>query len=85
MWADVEPIACAIRVFHDGAVYGDPYTWAATIRYIDRKTIEIIGITCAPKPSEWRAIVARMKCDGVSKIVFSRKRGGNDESHTIDV
>lgn len=76
MWADLEPLAGVIRVFSDDAKYGEPYEWSATVRCLDPRTVEILGIMRAPKPSEWRAIIQLFSTGGMEKIVFHRRKNG---------
>ena len=84
MNAHFEPISGVIRLFEDGKGYGDKYTWAGTVRFIDAKTVEVLGCTSAPKPSEWRAIVQCVKDVGVKEIIFYRIRSdGTTDKHVV--
>jgi len=73
--ADVEFIAGVIRVW-DGGSYGDPYRWAATVRWIDRTQVEILGVTSAPTVAELRAILQQFNQLGVERVVFKRIKNG---------
>ncbi len=77
MWADFEPLTSVLRVFADGARWGDPYVWSASIRYLDKETIEFLGILRAPKPSEWRVIIEECVKLDIKKVVFYRMKNGN--------
>jgi hypothetical protein len=57
MISRIEPFAGAIRCYSDDlAKHGDPYDWAASVRWVDHVTIEIAGITSPPTPAMWRSI-----------------------------
>ncbi len=72
--ANFEPLAGVLRVFADASKYGDPYQWSATVRFLDIRTVELMGILRAPKPSEWRAVMKLFAGMGVEKIVFHRRK-----------
>ena len=65
MKAAIESISGVIRVWHDGCVYGDPYEWVATVRWINRKTVEILGYTSRVTPSIWRAVIKECQKNGI--------------------
>jgi len=81
--AHFEPLSGVIRLFEDGKQYGDKFTWAGTVRFIDAKTVEVLGCLKAPKPSEWRLIVKLLGEMGVKEIVFHRWRDGYQEAHIV--
>ena len=57
-----------------GGAYGEPYTWAAGVRYINPFSVEIVGAMRAPTPSEWRAMRAVLKASGVTSVLFVRHK-----------
>lgn len=84
--AHIEPLSGIIRVFDDDAKYGEPYQWAATVRWLDRETIEICGAMAAPTPSEWRAIARLMRSQSppVKRVVVKRNRpDGTTETRIV--
>jgi hypothetical protein len=83
MNASLEHLASVIRVFPDGGEYGDPYTFCATIRHLDRETVEIVGALRSPTPSEWRAIRAALAKGGIIKAMFTRIKDGVRKNHTV--
>lgn len=83
MIADLQPLVSLIRIFPEGGQYGDPYTYCATIRHLDRETVEIIGALRAPTPSEWRAIRVALADAGVTKAMFMRIKDGIKSHHHI--
>lgn len=85
MKALVEPLASVVRVGPDNFVYGDPYTFACSIRWIDRQSVEMIGATAAPTPSEWRAMVRKFRELGVKRVLIDRKSGSRPGAHWIDL
>ena len=72
MTAHFEPLSGVIRIFEDGKGYGDKFTWAGTVRFLDTRTVEVLGCLKAPRPSEWRLIVKLLGEMGVEEIVFYR-------------
>jgi len=81
--ADLEPLTSLIRVFPDGGRYGDPYTFCATLRHLDRKTVEIVGALRAPTPGEWRAIRTALAGAGITEATFVRIKDGVKSHHHI--
>jgi hypothetical protein len=82
--AHIEPLSGIIRVFGDHAKYGDPYQWAATVRWLDRETIEICGAMSAPTASEWRAIAKLMRSQSppLKRVLLKRIRpDGTEQVH----
>lgn len=69
MKASIEPISGVIRVWVDGCVYGDPYEWVATVRWLNRTTIEILGYTTKVTPSIWKAVIKECQRLGIEKIL----------------
>ena len=83
MNAHFEPLSGIVRVFQDGCTYNDEYEWAATVRFITTKKVEILGVAKPMTPGMWRAMKEMFREMGVETIVFIRKRGGEDEVHTV--
>ena len=71
----------------DGVLYRDVSEWSATIRWIDRKTIEIMGANSekAPSRAQWRAIKRCCREWGADEFVFWRVKGGVKTLHRINV
>ncbi len=85
MKALIEPVAAVIRVVPDEGSYGDPFTFSATLRWVDHQTVELMGALRAPRPSEWRAIVLALRACGATAMVWSRLSGGNPRRVVIDL
>lgn len=80
MSGHVEPLAAVLRI---GGGYGEPYTWAATLRYLSPGEVEVMGATRAPSPDERRAIRAVLRSNGVHKAFYIRRLG--DETRRIEL
>jgi hypothetical protein len=76
----LEPLTAVIRV---GGAYGDPFTWAAAVRYLNPSEVEIVGAVRAPSPSEWRKACQVLVEAGVRTLLFQRKRNGKSEPHAV--
>jgi ABC-type glycerol-3-phosphate transport system substrate-binding protein len=86
MPAQIEPFAGVVRYWAKAdARYGDPYQWAASVRWIDHETLEILGITQPPTPAVWRAVKAAAKQNGVKQIVFVRRRDGKSRTKRMSL
>ena len=72
--ADIEPLTAVVRVIPGGR-YGDAYTWSATVRWLDRRAVEILGALRAPRPSEWRAVRNALRQAGVQAVIWRRGDG----------
>jgi hypothetical protein len=81
----MEPISSILRIFEDGAGYGDPYEFSATIRWITPSRVEILGVLRAPKLSEWKAINNCLRSHGVKDILINKAKDGKMESHIYKV
>ena len=86
MHAEFENLSGIIRIFEDGKNYGDEYGWAVTVRYLDKETVEFLGITKAPTISQWRAIEDCCREEGIKTIVFYRiLNDGTKKEHVLDL
>jgi hypothetical protein len=76
LWAHIEQFdGGCIRVFNDGAEYGDPPVFAFTFKRVSESTIAIVGLVGrAPKPSEGRAMLKACKEAGLL-VTRERKTG----------
>jgi hypothetical protein len=83
MNADLEHLASVIRVYPNGGKYGDPYTFCAAVRHLDRESVEIVGALRSPTPSEWRAIRAALVEAGIVKAMFTRIKDGVKSRHQV--
>ena len=84
--AHLEHLSGVVRVFEDGRDFGDPYCFAATVRWKDPTTVEILGITKPPVPSDWRAMRELFAEMSVSRVEIKRRReGGEEELRVIEV
>lgn len=72
----LEPLAAVLRI---GGAYGEPYTWAATIRFITPTEVEVVGVTEAPTPDERRAIREVLKSHGIKKAFYVRHKDGEEK------
>lgn len=74
----LEPLTALIRI---GGAYGQPYTWAATVRYLSPSSVEIVGAMRAPTPHEWRAMRHILKLAGVASVLFVRHKDNTLRTH----
>ena len=82
--ADLEPLSARLRVWADGAEYGALY-WGASVRWINRTTVDLGVVLQAPTPSQWRATEKIFASQGVEKILFMRFEDGEEVPHEIDL
>ena len=85
--ASIEPIAGCMRIWLDETKgYGDPYDAAVTVRWIDKETIEVIGLASdkfgIPVA---RAIRAEAKRWHATRLLFVRKKNGIDKQVWVKV
>jgi hypothetical protein len=78
----LEPLVAILRV---GGEYGEPWTWAAVVRYLSPTEVRIEAAQRAPTPSEWRKSVQILKAHGVNRIIFERKKNGITSEHVVNV
>lgn len=78
MTGHIEPLAAVLRI---GGEYGEPYTWAATLRYLSPTEVEICGVTVSPTPGERRAIREVLRANGIHRAKVVRYDG--DEPREI--
>ena len=84
MKAAIETLSGVLRIWHDPiAEYGMPYDWAATVRFLDPTSIEIVGITKAPTQAESRVICDYCTSVGITRIKITRIKNGNCREHWI--
>jgi len=84
-YAEIEPLSGVIRVWPDGNKYGDPYEWSASVRWISRDAIEILGYTKPITREVWRAIIATCSKNRIEMILAVRYRAGLRVEKWIDV
>ena len=86
MIADIEPTSGVLRCW-DGTVvkYGEPYQWAATVRWLSRESIEILGDVKPVTREVFRAIIKRCAESGIKRILAVRYRAGQRREKWINV
>lgn len=77
----IEPISGVVRVGGPGAKHQDPYHFAATIRYLDIESVEVVGLAKKEKDpaitkADWLAIVAAFQHNGIKRVLFKRIKNG---------
>lgn len=85
MKAAIEPISGVIRVWMDGGVYGDPYEWVATVRWINRTSVEILGYTRRVTPGIWRAVSKECQKNGIEKVLAVSYHNGKRKEKWLRV
>ena len=85
MRSEIEPISGVIRVWVDGSVYGDPYEWVATVRWITRNKVEILGYTARLTPSIWKAVIKECQKRNITDILAVRYVEGTRKEKWIVV
>lgn len=83
--AEIEPLSGVIRVWADGGVYGDPYVWCASVRWLSREDVEILGYTNPVTRGVWRAVMNTCNKSGIKRILAVRYRAGQRIEKWIDV
>jgi len=84
MPARIEPFSCVVRYWdNNDAQHGDPYQWAASVRWINIETMEICGITRPPTIAIWRAVKQAAREFGAKQIIFVRCKGDKKRTKTI--
>jgi len=77
-----EPLAGLVRAAKTEFAYGDLYTWAASVRWLDRETAEVLGLQTnakspgGPTGEEWKAILTCLKTQGATQVVYHQYRDG---------
>lgn len=84
MGGGIEPLSGSIRVGAEYHKHGDPFTWAAGLRYLSPTEVEIVAALRAPKPSEWRMLWDTLHAAGITRVNFNRQRDGKKERHEIE-
>jgi hypothetical protein len=80
----IQHLSSVIRIWHsDEAEYGDPYDWAATIRWIDNETIELLGVDKKITKEMWIAMQDAFYNMGILEIVAIRHTGGKERERRI--
>lgn len=73
--ARIEHLASLVRIFDDeDAVYGEPYQWSCTLRWISPDVIEAIGVDKLPSKAQLAALHEALHALGVSRVKYSRRR-----------
>lgn len=73
--ARIEHLASLVRIFdNESAVYGEPYQWSCTLRWISPSTIEAIGVDRLPSKAQLRALHEALHALGVQQVKYSRRR-----------
>lgn len=85
MFARIEPLSAVIRVWVDGCVYGDPYEWVATVRWLKPNEVEILGYTKRVTPSIWKAIIRECQAVGITSIIATSYKSGERREKRITV
>ena len=57
-------------------MHGDPYTWAATCRWLDHETVEVMGAVKGPSKTEWLAVLECFKGLGAKQVQYTQYRNG---------
>lgn len=73
MSGHIEPTAGVMRI---GGAYGEPWTWAAAVRYVSPFVVQLMAVERAPTLAERRAIREVAIAHGITEVRFCRKTGG---------
>lgn len=74
--AHIEPLASVLRVFGPGAKYGDPYEFVCTLRWLDRETVELVGVMEFPGIHLREPILKALRDAGAKRCSFTHKGRG---------
>lgn len=83
--AHVEILSGIVRVFAPGKSYGDPYGWAATLRWVDHESVEYLGALRAPSWEEREAMTLKLREIGVRFVVIKRIKDGREKVAKLDI
>ena len=86
MPARIEPLAGVIRYWDDDAAqYGDPYQWVASVRWLAKGEVEILGYIKPLTVNIWRAVMRACKDNGIKRILAVRYQEGERVEKWIPV
>jgi len=79
-----EPLAGLVRAAQGVGklAYGESYRWAASVRWLDRETAEVLGLQTdtespkGPTHDEWEAVIACLKTQGATQVIYYQYRDG---------
>ena len=55
--------------------HGDPFTWSATVRWINGDSVELIGVDAPMTKSVWRDVMNELHRLGIKRFLIHRRRG----------
>lgn len=68
-----------------GGAYGEPWTGACVLRFVEPGEVMVEGVERAPTPTEWRQAIRVMRASGIVRIRFERHRRGQVERRTLAI
>ena len=78
MPARIELLAGVIRYWdNEEAQYGEPYQWVASVRWISKDEVEILGYIKPITVNIWRAVMKACKDNSIKRILAVRYQDGN--------
>jgi hypothetical protein len=87
----LEPISSVVRVGAEGAKHLDDYHFAATVRYLDFESIEVVGVAkmSDSQPgitkADWVAMVECFRVNGIKRVLFKRVKNGTIREKWITI
>lgn len=81
--AEVEWLVGSVRAFSQGR-HGDPFQFGATVKVIDKTTVELIAAKADMNEDIWRSLCDLFRDLGFKTIAFTRKNTGKDRRIEID-
>ena len=86
MKVELEPLVSAIRIWENSdAEYGDPYQWAATVRWMNSTEVEIVCVDKEITRSIWKAIALALDSQGVERVMMTRYRLGEMRTRWLSI
>jgi hypothetical protein len=82
-YAELEHVSSLIRVWVDDNKFGDPYEWAAAVRWLNKQEVEICLQQQRLTPSVYRAVIKVLKSYGVSRILIKTYPEGSKGKEKI--
>jgi hypothetical protein len=80
----IQHLSSVVRIwFNDDSKFGDPYDWAATIRWIDNEKIELLGVDKPITKSMWMAMQNAFHEVGITSILAMRHTGDKTRERWI--
>lgn len=72
MPANIQHLTSIIRQGEQANEYRAPYTWSATVRWMDTTAVELIGVDAPMTKTIWREVMGLLHELGIEKFLIHR-------------